>query len=169
VATVDASGRLTGVATGVASITATTEGKTGTLHVTVDTVWSERRLTGVGSGGLPSTLYSTTRLIDGVARTVRFQVAAGSFRMGSPGSRYELTLEGLLQVDGTVAVATTLRSEGAALYHGLTGEMVLYADGTDRNTGEPTYRGTLRADGTLALAGRPAADAAVATLVFGGL
>jgi uncharacterized protein YjdB len=169
VAMVDGSGRLTGVVTGVARITATTEGKTGTLLVTVDTVWSERALTGVGDAGLPSTLYSATRSIDGVARTVRFQVAAGSFRLGSPGSRYELTLEGLLQVEGSAAVVTTLRSEGEVLYHGLTGEMMLYAEGTDRNAGEPTYRGTLRADGTVELTGRPAADAPEATLVFGGL
>lgn len=169
VATVDASGRLTGVATGMARITATTEGRTGTLLVTVDTLWSERRLMGVGDAGLPAILYTTTRSVDGVARAVRFQVAAGRLRMGSPGSRYELILEGLLEIEGSAAVATTLRSSGEILHHVLTGEMMLYADGVDRNSGEPTYRGTLRPDGALALIGRPAADVPEATLVFGAL
>ncbi|HEX6071120.1 MAG TPA: Ig-like domain-containing protein [Longimicrobiaceae bacterium] len=169
VATVDASGRLTGVATGMARITATTEGRTGTLLVTVDTLWSERRLMGIGDTGLPAILYTTTRSVDGVARAVRFQVAAGRLRMGSPGSRYELILEGLLEIEGSAAVATTLRSSGEILHHVLTGEMMLYSDGVDRNSGEPTYRGTLRPDGALALIGRPAADVPEATLVFGAL
>jgi uncharacterized protein YjdB len=169
VATVDATGRLTGVATGIARITATTEGKTGTLLVTVDTLWSERRLMGVGDAGLPAILYTTTRSVDGVARAVRFQVAGGSLRMGSPGSRYELTLEGRLEIEGSAAVATTLRSSGEILHHVPTGEMMLYADGVDGNTGDPMYRGTLRPDGALALIGRPAADVPEATLVFGAL
>ena len=121
IVTVDATGLVTGRRPGSVHVSATAEGRTGTIIVSVDTVWTERRLVATGAGVPPVELFTAVRIVDGEPRTVRFEAREGSLRISSPGSRYQLRVSGMLHVEGRPSVETTFSCEGTVGYAMLTG------------------------------------------------
>jgi uncharacterized protein YjdB len=166
IVTVNAAGRMTGVAPGSAIVTATSQGKSATIDVIVGH-WIEYSLQRVGSTPLPATLYTVTRTIGGTSRQERFEATGGSYRRLSGSDRYELRFEGWLAVEGSPAVQATLLRSGVALYDVLNGDLMLFPDGTDAAHDAPQYRAPPVSIGSIALTGRVEAGAEEVTLVFG--
>jgi Bacterial Ig-like domain (group 2) len=95
VVSVDAQGRVFALKGGTATITATSEGRTGAATVSVP-LWREYTLKRAGGVALPAQLSSETYTDDGGAqRTVRVVATAGAFRFSTTDNRWEqrLTLE----------------------------------------------------------------------------
>lgn len=123
IATVDAHGRVTAHRVGVTVVTATVEGKTSRVYVSVAT-WREHRLESVAGSQLPAQAY-TSSYVDqnGVTRTVRVVVSEGVFRiLGN--ARYEQHL--LLQsYEGGALVGTHVFADrGQVYYHFSTGDPI---------------------------------------------
>jgi uncharacterized protein YjdB len=165
IVTVNAAGRLTGVAPGNAIVTATSQGKSATIDVTVGH-WTEYSLQQVGSTPLPATLYTVTRRIGGTSRQERFEATGGTYRRLSGSERYELRFEGWLAVEGSPAVQASLVRSGVALYDVLNGDLMLFPEGTDPAHDAPQYRAPPVSIGSIALTGRVEAAAEEVTLVF---
>jgi uncharacterized protein YjdB len=166
VVTVNASGRVSGVAAGTAVVTATSQGRSATVEVTVGH-WTEYALQRVGSTPLPAMLYTVTRTIGGVSRQERFEVTGGAYRRLSGSDRYELRFEGWLAVEGAPAVQAVMARSGVALYDAFNGDLMLFPEGTDPAHDEPQYRAPPVSIGSIALTGRVEAGAEEVTLVFG--
>jgi uncharacterized protein YjdB len=167
VATVNAAGRVTGVSSGSAVITASSQGKSATARVSVGT-WRESPLLRVGDAALPATLYIATQVIGGVSRSVRYEVTEGVYRRLSVGDGYEMRFNGWLQVEGSPAVQAALVGGGVERYDALTGYPILFPYGSDPDRDEPRYRVLPLPDGNLGFTGRPEPGAPVVTLVFPG-
>jgi uncharacterized protein YjdB len=167
VATVNDAGRVTGVSTGSAVITASSQGKSATTRVSVG-VWRESPLLRVGDEALPATLYIAIQVLGGVARTVRYEVTEGVYRRLSVGDAYEMRFNGWLQVEGSPAVQAALVGGGVERYDALTGYPILFPYGSDPDHDEPQYRVLPLPDGNMGFTGRPQPGAPVVTLVFPG-
>lgn len=95
VVSVDAQGRVFALKGGTATITATSEGRTGAATVNVP-LWREYALTRAAGAALPAQLYTDTYTDDnGAQHTVRVVATAGAFRFSTTDNRWEqrLTLE----------------------------------------------------------------------------
>lgn len=146
VATVDASGLVVARGAGTTLITVTSEGRSATVLVTVS--GQLLQLSRVAGAPLPAFVDTVTVMVDGVARTARFQVTGGTLRLRD--ERYQLRLEGWLVVDGAAPVPATESSEGVMAYHALTGEP-LFFEGAEWWNETPRFRGRMRANGGLEL------------------
>lgn len=149
IATVDATGRVTGRRQGIARITATSEGIARDLEVWVYAV-NRYRLVRVGDGTLPRTLFTTTETgSDGTVRSVRWDAQEGHFRLGFDG-RYEQAIVYWIHREGSPAVPATYVYRGSWAYEFTTaGGLVFYPLGT-----LPSFRGRVLADGSLELTRR---------------
>lgn len=157
VASVDATGRVTARGAGTATITAASEGKSGSVRVSVGT-WSRMPLAAVGDSALPATMFRYTPA--GAARPVHYRATEGVLRLLSGASRYELRVNGWYGADGDAAVQAEIGRQGSYLYDMFTGDILL------ETPGHPTLRGRVRPDGKLEVKWRHAPDAPVSTLVF---
>jgi uncharacterized protein YjdB len=147
-ATVSATGLVTAVAPGYATIVATSEGKTFGVAVTVPTpAMTEYQLLLVNGTPVPRTLFTTTETgADGIARTVRWDAYEGAFRLGN--GQYEQRVGFWIFREGAPAVQGMYVYRGTFLYDVLDGGIVFHpVDDT------PPFRGAL-VDGTLIVAHR---------------
>jgi uncharacterized protein YjdB len=146
VATVDATGRVVATGAGSALITATSEGKSATMQVTVrGTEW---RLADMMGAPLPAILYTTTIEVEGVEREARWELTGGTLRFVEGG--YRLRLHGRLLVDGREPVPVMLASDGVVAYDVFTGAPMLF-EGDEWFDREPRFRTRMRADGAIEL------------------
>ncbi|HEX2080093.1 MAG TPA: Ig-like domain-containing protein [Longimicrobium sp.] len=154
VASVNASGRVTGHAAGSAVITATSEGKSASAHVIVAT-WSERELLAVGDSALPTTLYTGTTQ-DG--RPMRVQATEGRLRMMA-GYRFELVIGTWIYYGNTSVVQAGLGASGTYHYD-FAGQSYVFGDGPN------ALRGRMLPGGRMQVTWRPQPNAPEVTLVF---
>jgi uncharacterized protein YjdB len=146
VATVDAAGGVVATGAGTAIITAASEGKRATIQVTV--TGQRLHLTDAAGAPLPAFVDTTTIMVDGVARSARFQVSDGTLRFHD--GRYELRLHGWLLAEGAEPLETTVTSDGVLAYDVMTGDLLLFESDEWANR-TPRFRGRARDDGGLAL------------------
>lgn len=159
VATVDAAGRIRGTGNGSAVVTATSEGRSAAVQVTVG-AWTERHLLAAGDSVLPATLFTKTVTdAQGVTRTQRFHATGGVLRTLGVNSRFELRVVGWLYVEGSPAVQATYGSEGTFGYDVWDGSLVL-------RSGSAEFRGRNDGNGKLFVTWRPEPGAAEVVLVF---
>lgn len=158
-AAVDEHGVVTGVAEGDAVITATSEGVTASVRVSVSR-WQARSLVTIDGAALPATLVEFTRTVNGIERTFRFRASQGVLRTRPIDHRYELWVIGLTS-DGAGAVPFGYRSDGT---------YVEDAAGTGYDfhpaNGAATFAGATLPDGGLSVVWQPDPRSAPATLAF---
>lgn len=147
-ATVGATGLVTALTPGYATIVATSEGKSFGVAVTVPTPeMTEYQLLLVNGTPVPRTLFTTVETgADGVARTVRWDAHEGYFRLAN--GHYEQLIGFWVLREGSPAVQGAYVYRGTYLYDLLGGGMVFQpSDST------PPFRGAV-VDGTLVVARR---------------
>lgn len=156
---VDAAGRIRGTGNGSAVVTATSEGRSAVVQVTVGT-WHERGLLAVGDSALPATLFTkTVTNAQGVVRTQRFHATGGVLRTLGVNSRFELRVAGWLLTEGSPAVPATYAGEGTFMYDVWDGSMVLHS-------GAGSFRGRSDGNGKLSVTWRSEPGTAEVVLVF---
>ena len=151
VASVSASGVVTGRLNGLTTITATTEGKSRSVEVLVVTR-TQHALVGINQSPLPYTFTSTETDGAGEVRTVSWMVREGSLRLGSDG-RFEQQVGVWVYTDRSPGDQVTYGYQGIYQRDYVTGELVFY-EGEDR----PLFTGRLAADGTVTVTRRMRAD-----------
>jgi uncharacterized protein YjdB len=159
-ATVDASGRVTGRRAGMVEITATSEGITGGVAVWVYPV-QHFKLARVGDAPLPHTLFTTTEVGgDGVVRTVRWDAHEGYFRLiGFNG--FEQAINFWIHREGSVPTQVAYVYTGSFEYDVTTPGGLIF-----RPNGRPEeFRGRLLPDGTLTVTRRLEPNTPVLTFV----
>ena len=155
-----ADGTVVGVRRGSYTVTAASEGRSGTTRVKV-VEWSERPLVGIGDASLPTPLYWSTRM-GGTTREVRFRLTEGVLR--TDGERYRLRLLGWMQMGDGLAVQAEIGSEGIYRYNLFDGTMTFYVG--DETSGTMGFRGEWRDDGSLSIAWNPEPGVPHFPLVF---
>jgi uncharacterized protein YjdB len=147
-ATVSATGLVTALTPGYATIVATSEGRSFDVAVTVPTPeLTEYQLVLVNGTPVPRTLFTTVETgADGVTRTVRWDAYEGYFRLAN--GRYEQLIGFWMIREGAPAVQAAYVYGGTYLYDMLDGGIVFHpSDNT------PAFRGAV-VDGTLVVARR---------------
>jgi uncharacterized protein YjdB len=158
IATVDASGRVTGRADGWVRITASAGGKSGWILVQVAT-WTRQALVEMGDGGLPGTFtIQPSATLGGYD----FRVGEGMLRTidGVGQGYFEIALHGWFLPTGGLGTQATYTVMGSYQRDVVTGTLTFYPAGA-----EP-FGGVTQADGTLALTPRFPGSTAVTRLVF---
>ena len=152
IATVSATGLVTAVGPGYATVVATSEGKTFSVAVTVPAPQaSAYRLVLVDGSPMPRTLFTTVESGgDGATRVVRWDAHEGSLRLGDGG--YEHRVGYRIISDGAPAVQGTFVSRGTFQYDALDGGVVFRP-----SDASPPFRGFV-VEETLVLVRRLAPD-----------
>jgi uncharacterized protein YjdB len=162
VATVDATGRVTGRGFGTATITATIEGKSGSVRVDVGS-WTRVSLLAVGDSALPATVLRYTETGPDGPRTLVYRATEGFLRMTGADSRFELMLNGWFGAEGGMAAPAAYGTSGTYAYDVFNGDVIF------QTPGHPAFRGRVRADGRFEVKWRPEPRSAEVTLVFEGI
>jgi hypothetical protein len=159
VATVDATGRVTGRGFGTAIITATAEGKSGSVRVDVGS-GTRVSLLAVGDSALPATAFRYTETGPNGPRTLVYRATEGFLRMTGPNGQFELMMNGWFGAEGGMAVQASYGTSGTYMYDVINGEVVF------QTPGHPAFRGRVREDGKFEVKWRPDPRSAEITLVF---
>jgi uncharacterized protein YjdB len=159
VAAVDANGRVTGRGFGTAIITATAEGKSGSVRVDVEG-GTRVSLLAVGDSALPATAFRYTEAGPNGPRTLVYRATEGFLRMTGPNGRFELMMNGWFGAEGGMAVQAAYGTSGTYLYDVLNGGIIF------QNPGHPAFRGRVREDGKFEVTWRPDPRSAEVALVF---
>lgn len=143
VASVVAPGRVLGHKPGLARITATAQGKTGTTVVVVTTTADYQLLT-VNDAPPPVTLYTAIeRDANNAERTVRYEVVGGGLRIMFGADRYEQTFHFRIHRQGQPLTGGTFVTIGATWYNFITGALHFQPDdGSPEFVSEPGPQGT---------------------------
>ena len=142
IATVDATGKVTGRAPGAVTITAAAGDKSRSVSLTV-VQWSIRSLVSVNGGSLPTVLF--TRPVpqpDGSVRPLRVDAHHGQLRMSL--GRWEHAIGVWLHPEGSVGEHATYGFSGTYEYDVFTDEIVFYSI-----FGIESFRGRHLADGSI--------------------
>jgi uncharacterized protein YjdB len=158
IATVDASGRVTGRANGWVRITASVEGKSGSIVVQV-AKWTTQALLGMNDAALPGTFSVQPSATLGA---YDFQVGEGLLRTieGVGQGYFEVLLHGWFLPKDGLGTQATYTVQGSYQRDLLTGVLTFYP------AGAAPFTGVTQADGTLVLTPRFPGSTAVTKLVF---
>jgi hypothetical protein len=159
VAAVDANGRVTARGFGTATITATAEGKSGSVRVDVES-GIRVSLLAVGDSALPATVFRYTETGPNGPRTLVYRATEGFLKMTGPHGRFELMMNGWFGAEGGVAVQAAYGTSGTYAYDVINGEVIF------QNPGHPDFRGRVRQDGRFEVRWRPEPRSAEVALVF---
>jgi len=159
VAAVDPDGRVTGRGFGTAIITATAEGKSGSVRVDVES-GTHVALLAVGDSALPATVLRYTETGPAGPRTLVYRATEGFLKMAGPSGRFELMMNGWFGAEGEMAVQAAYGTSGSYAYDVFNGEVIF------QTPGHPAFRGRTRADGRFEVKWRPDPRSAEVTLVF---
>lgn len=159
VATVDANGRVTGRGPGTATITATAEGKSGSVRVDVG-ISTRVSLLAVGDSALPATLFRYTEAGPNGPRTLVYRATEGFLRMTGGTDQFELMMNGWYGAEGGMMVQAAYGTSGSYAYDVFNGEIIF------QNPGHAAFRGRVRQDGKFEVKWRPHPLGAETTLVF---
>jgi uncharacterized protein YjdB len=159
VATVDANGRVSGRGFGTAIITATAEGKSGSVRVDVES-GTRVSLLAVGDSALPATAFRYTETGPDGPRTLVYRATEGFLRMTGPNSGFELMMNGWFGAEGGMAVQASYGTSGTYMYDVINGGVIF------QTPGHPAFRGRVREDGKFEVKWRPDPRSAEVALVF---
>ncbi len=160
VASVDAAGRVTGHRTGWTRITATVDGKPGSVVVQV-AAWTTQALLRMDDAALPGTFSIQATATLGA---YDFRVSEGVLRtLEGPGQgTFEIALNGWFMPKSGVGTQTAYTVQGSYQHDLLTGERTFYP------TGGAPFTSVKQADGTLLVTVRFPGSAAATRLLFAG-